>query len=196
MPLYIGSKRVKDLYIGSTKIKELYCGSTKVYSASAPGPVPGTVIFESSTPGTYTVTIPATGNYEIWMVGGGAGGFPTIVSGKQAWMGGASGGYIHGTTKLSAGAYEAVVSPESSIVIGGVYSYTDTTFANQIAKAAAGDCTVTLSGLTATKGNLGTTSTTTGTGGASVYGGYGKGGDASKSSRQNGTPGYLKIVAA
>jgi hypothetical protein len=68
--LYKGSTKIGSFQLGSTKIGKLYKGSTLVYQSKLPA---GQVIFESSTAGTYTVTIPKTQNYYIDLVGGGGG---------------------------------------------------------------------------------------------------------------------------
>lgn len=147
----------------------------------------GTVVFESATPGTYNVTLAHTQNYEIWMVGGGAGAY--MGGGIQ---GGGSGAYIHGITNITSGQYSVIVGS------GGPYwaNGGNTTFISQISGGgihpgsggSGGSYTITLSGLTGTKGNNGERNA----GGASVYGGYGAGGFGRGAS---GGSGYFKIVA-
>ena len=70
-------------------------------------------IFESATPGTYNVTIPVDGVYDIKLVGGGAGGVTFIAYfSDQWWSNGASGGsgsYVYGQKYLTAGTYTVVV---------------------------------------------------------------------------------------
>lgn len=116
MPLYKGGSKIKNLYIGGRKIKELYKGGTKVFSSGLPI---GTVIFESSTPGNYTVTLPESRNYNIICVGGGGGAasvstYRVNSSNQQtavAVAGGGSGGYSQSTVSLMAGTH--------SIQVGG-----------------------------------------------------------------------------
>lgn len=69
------------LYLGSERISELYFGGNKIKELyhgsdlvySAEPPLPQ-VIFESNVAGTYTVTIPRSGRYKVTCVGGGGGG--------------------------------------------------------------------------------------------------------------------------
>ena len=152
MPVYNGNVKQKDLYVGGVKIKEAYYGDIKVYSAGYPA---GTVLFDSSTAGTYTVTLKYTQNYKLWLVGGGSPNVKkTWCAGgacEDTWAGGGSGAMIYGTAKLNKGTY--------TIVIGG--SNANSTFYNQIAghgvqgttwatganPGTPGTATITLSGL-------------------------------------------------
>lgn len=207
MPVYNGSVKQKELYYGGTKIKEAYYGSTKIYSAGYPA---GTVIFEKSTAGTYTVTLKHNQKYEIWMVGGGSGGCHRLqATTAQNWwydnFSGGSGGYIHGIKKINAGTYTLVVGKGGAGGNAGNNAGGNTTGFGETAGGATssgwkyvgkgGSNTTSLS--QSVKGNDGIGSSTgysdpTNAGGASVYGGYGAGGNSHDSP---GVAGYIKIVA-
>lgn len=196
MPAFIGSTKIKEFYIGSTKLKELYCGSTKIWSGKIPA---GTVIFESSTTGTYTVELSKSQNYEVLMVGGGSGAAQRFIQ-PYGSVGGGSGAFISGTTFIEKGTYTVVVGAGG---YGGDMSGAGeaTTFIGQSAGGGTagivgerwpgqgGSYTVTLEGLTGINGNSGSDN---GHGGASRYEGHGAGGWY----RDPGEPGYIKITAA
>lgn len=225
MPIYKGSTKIGQIFIGSSEINSLYKGSVNYFSKAQPtppGPTPGTVIFESSTPGTYQVTIPASGNYAITLVGGGAGGYAyTTVQNK----GGCNGSMITGTTYLEAGTYSlAIGSGAAGAQFGdsGVYDLSDggnTTFLDNIAKGGLGHSrtnlyannnswtyysvpTVVSSGLTGTNGNATNIGTTNGAPSLldGTMAGPGAGGYIYDSGDiwwyTNGINGYAKIMAA
>ena len=194
MPIYYGNVKQKDFYFGGTKIKEVYYGSTKVYSAGYPA---GTVIFESSTPGTYTIKLDYSQKYEIWLVGAVA-----------YAAGGGSGAYVHGTLTVSGGSYSVVVgsanggqsSAFNNIARGGGNGSASSSSSSG---GSGGTYSVT-SGISGVNGNSGESGRDTlyceKSGGASKYGGYGKGGNARAAIKgteyaNNGTNGYVKIVA-
>ena len=67
-------------------------------------------IFESSTGGSYTVNLEATGNYEITCVGGGgAAAMRGVYDDKGYGWGGGSGGAYKGIFNLAAGSYNVIV---------------------------------------------------------------------------------------
>lgn len=68
------------------------------------------IMFENSTPGTYTVNIPFTGDYEITCVGaGGPAAMRGVYDDKGYGWGGGSGGAFKGVFTLAAGSYTVVV---------------------------------------------------------------------------------------
>lgn len=215
--IYKGSVKQKDIYIGSTKIGKVYKGSTLVYQSKLPA---GQVIFESATPGTYTITISKTQNYYIELVGGGAGAYAYLTNSNKA---GTSASMITGTIQITAGTYELVVGSGARGGTGSSdYAYNcpnggDTTFLSQKATGGLGHSAtnyknygnwnyysipvVTLSGLVGTNGIA--TPGTSRTGGVSVYDGnqygYGAGGVVLNNGHTwyhtDGISGYCKIVA-
>ena len=215
MPVYNGNVKQKDLYFGGVKIKEAFYGSTKVYSAGYPQ---GTVIFDSRTAGTHTITLKYKQKYQIWVVGGGGNGGSRQDYGGGAFQtgyaGGGSGAMISGTIIIDKGTY--------SLTIGGAVQ--DTTFLGQVAghgnncslgyatgsPGTPGSYTITLSGLTGKTNNdatygyyntfWGSGGDTNGFGGSSPYNnqrnGPGAGGTANNSNYQKGGyTGYARIVA-
>ena len=68
------------------------------------------ILFENSTPGTYTVNIPFTGDYEVVCVGaGGPAAMRGVYDEKGYGWGGGSGGALKGVFTLAAGSYTVVV---------------------------------------------------------------------------------------
>lgn len=211
--IYIGNTKQKNIYIGNTKIKKVFVGSTLVYTTNTPT---GQVIFESATPGSYMVTIPTSQNYNILLIGGGAGGF---VNTGSAHIGGGSGALIRGTTYINAGTYELIIGAGSNgtqYIESGTMNVADggyTGFINQIAYGgqghnknhssldtqAGGSYFVNLSGLTGINGN----NSNSWSGGLSLYDntqtGYGAGGYTYDRGDMyyytNGINGYAKIIA-
>lgn len=166
----------------------------------------GAVIFESSTPGTYTLTLTEATPCEIHVVGAGAGGGYYQI-GMWSGKGGGSGCYANGSDTLSAGTYTLVVGAGSSksssgnIAAGGTtyISYDNTT----IMSASGGKShaynsegeggTDVYSSLSISQLYIGQNASST-TGGASMYNGYGKGGNGGQTSAENGVNGYIKIT--
>lgn len=133
MPIYKGSTKIKELYIGNTKIKEVYHGSTLVFRSSQYSPEQ--IVFESSTPGTYTLNLLESGKYEVTVVAGGAGSkyfrrSTVFQSHIVIACGGASGSCFKGDIYLPSGNQTIIVgaagkgnmSSSSSNMIGGVSS--------------------------------------------------------------------------
>ena len=77
-------------------VSRIYRGATLIYGYGV-----NDVLFESSTPGTYSLNIKQSGNYEITIVGAGGGGGGS--AGSHAWMGanGGSGAVFKGVVNLS-----------------------------------------------------------------------------------------------
>ena len=177
--IYKGSVKQKDIYIGSTKIGKVYKGSQLVYQSKLPA---GQVIFESATPGTYTVNIPNTQTYHIDLVGGGGGSVEVPFLG---WSNGGSASYIYGDIVLEQGTYALQVgaggAPNS-----GATNESHSTFLGNTAGGGSGNyggtATVVTSGLTGLNG-----SNTTATGWINNYGAGGSNGS-------KGVNGYCKIV--
>lgn len=225
MPIYKGSNKISQIYRGSSELVSLYKGSVKYFSKAQPtppGPTPGTIIFESATPGSHQITIPASGNYTITLVGGGAGGFAYITGFNK---GGCNGTMISGTTHLEAGTYSlAIGSGAGGTQYGNSSTYNlsdggDTTFLGNIAKGGLGHNrtnyyannnswsfysvpTVVSAGLTGTNGNATNVGTTNGAPSLldGTMAGPGAGGYIYDSGDiwwyTNGINGYAKIVAA
>ena len=102
MTLYKGNTKIGTIYHGSTKIGKIYKGSTLVFSGEAyPS---GYVLFESSTPGTYTFTPIANCKVSLILVSGGGGG-----ANNNGRTTGGQGALITGNTTLSKGTEYTVV---------------------------------------------------------------------------------------
>ena len=152
----------------------------------------GTVIFNSSTAGTYTVNIPVDGNYQIIAVGGGGEGGTYLNYTMQVSSYGYGGGYINVYANLTSGSYTAVVgathkqTPQnttfSTFQAGGGHIYYMGTSGAQF-----NVITNNVSDAYQVNSNV-TTITVSG----SNYGSYGKG--ANTYSADGSTPGYLRIV--
>lgn len=173
----------------------------------------GTLLFESSTPGTYTLNVLYPCAVHIDMVGGGSGGasyYSSIVGKIERASGGGSGAYITGNIDIPAGGYSVVVgSGGAGATNGGTAGGGGaTTFFNQTAGGgtshnystggSGGSYAINVSGLTGRNGNKGGGPVEgTAGGGASLYGGYGAGGSAySNNASQwanSGGNGYVKI---
>lgn len=109
MTLHIGDDNIVDIRKGDTKIAKVYHGSDLVW-----GYIPGQVLFESSTPGTYQLYVKCRCKLDIKIVGagGGATSWGAYYSNGYTWNasgGGGSGAYIHGTKEVFAGTYTIVV---------------------------------------------------------------------------------------
>lgn len=184
MPIYKGSVKQKDIYIGSTKIGKVYKGSELVYQSKLPA---GAVLFESATPGNYTVEVKTTQSFHIDLVGGGGG---SVESPFIGWVNGGSASYIYGDVVINAGTYALHIGKGMDpIPYGGSAptNDTNTTFLGNTAGggsgAYGGTATVVTSGLTGLNG-----SNTTATGWINNYGAGGSNGSS-------GVNGYCKIVA-
>lgn len=163
----------------------------------------GTVLFESSTPGTYNINVLYPCTVHVDMVGGGGGGrYKTGASGHTHYYhGGGSGAYITGSININSGGYSIGVAGGGA---GGgsstaAQSGGDSSCFGAIAGGGqrgagvindGGTATVGETGLIGYTGNAGNNG---GAGGASLYGGYGYGGGASRSGGQNGGNGYVRI---
>lgn len=97
---HIGAKTTNDL----KRVKETYNGSTLVR-----GYISNATIFEKSTAGTYTVTIPYNGYYQLWLVGAGGGGMFNSSGNKGSSAAGNSGGYVNVKAYLKKGSYSVTV---------------------------------------------------------------------------------------
>lgn len=97
---HIGAKTTNDL----KRVKETYNGSTFVR-----GYISNATIFEKSTAGTYTVTIPYNGYYQLWLVGAGGGGMFNSSGNKGSSAAGNSGGYVNVKAYLKKGSYSVTV---------------------------------------------------------------------------------------
>lgn len=173
----------------------------------------GEVLFESSTPGTYTLNVLYPCTVHVDMVGGGSGGASYYLKSPLTVArasGGGSGAYITGNIDIPAGGYSVVVgSGGAGATSGGTAGGGGaTTFFNQTAGGgtshnnsavgSGGSYAITVSGLTGRNGNNGGGPVKGGAGGGgSLYGGYGSGGSAySNNGSQSANPGgngYVKI---
>ena len=139
-------------------------------------------IFETSTPGTYTVDITDEG-----------GGHTTGAGVHPYNYGGGSGAYVYGSKTLSVGSYTAIVGAAGS----GSSNGGDSSFDGEIAgggKASTnggGVATTTLSYINGNNGSFG--NVWAGTGGASVYPPYGNGATANNGGLSGQTNGYVLI---
>lgn len=222
MPIYRSVngnwKKTVLAYANGAVIPRIYYGDKLVHEN------PG-IIFESSTPGTYTVKIPYTGNYSIIIVGAGSGGSAEMQTDQSTFVAraraaGASGAYVHGIKAITAGTYTIVVGrgtegkygintavqagdAGSSSAFGEVAGGGKTGIAKCIAAisdpvASSGGVAVTV--LTGEDGNAGSISKDAFgqgvvTGGESKYGGYGAGGSIDGMTAAKGGDGYVKISA-
>lgn len=220
MSITINNDNIKDVYKGSIKIAKIFKGSELLYlSQMYPA---GTVLFENSAAGTYTLNVTKQTFADIILVGGGGGGATSSwSSGNGSGAGGGSGGYSKiEKVLIEAGEYTVVVGAGGSRATA--FEHTRATagtggtssFMNYTAEGGTGgDCALQAGiviagtggvGLTqnGNNGNAGTGYNTTFTGGASVYNGYGKGGNGCATNpggslignTTNGGNGYVKII--
>lgn len=216
MTLHIGNNNIVDIRYGNQKIAKVYKGSDLVW-----GYVPGKVLFETSTPGTYSLYVKCRCKLDIKIVGaGGGGGHGFMVAGQNYYWwssgGGGSGAYVHGIKEVTAGTYTLVVgrggAGEYKNPGGGVGSAGGSSSAfgqtagggkggrgnGWVAETdlggAGGTASTTLSYTNGKKGAGAYNSSSGCAGGASVYGGYGAGAAANSSAPRGGN-GYIKIVA-
>ena len=212
-----GNSSIKNIYWGSTPVKEVWYGPNKIWS-NCPY-TPNQVLFESSTPGTYSLNILTDGVYEVYCIAGGSGGVTKhLILNNNPTASGASGsGYI-GNLKITQGTYHIVVGRGSSGKYGrnekvsdaenssisnvvtsyggkGGKPYNDQTQAvgGNIPTIFAQEISFTLK----QRGNNGIIANYAGvySGGASLYNGYGKGGDVrTRNYANDGANGYVKII--
>ena len=197
MTLNYNNNSVNDVKFNGDDVEILQFNGITVWERYTP-PV---VLFESSAPGNYSLTLTKPTACSVVVVGGGAAG--TSYSFIQKY-GGGSGACVYGTTTLPAGTYSISVgggsvkpSGTSSATAGGYSSITQGNIfiisveggkSHEYNKAGKGGNTFNITdetGLTKVNGNDASSSS----GGSSVYNGYGKGGNYD----QNGDPGYIKI---
>lgn len=220
MTAHKGSQKQSLIYSGGMCIASIRKGGVLVYENKLPA---GRVLVESSTPGTYTYTIPKTQNYYFIIVGAGGG---------SAWGGsghytnynaaGGSGACAAGVIKLAKGTVLTYVvgalganNAGSSVgnypaKAGGLSSLSLSNTAFATANGGGGAIAHIHTSPTRTPGAGGTYTMGTGvvvdslitkngyagindTPGASVYGGFGKG---NATGTVNGTNGYVLIKTA
>ena len=205
MPIYKGSQKISSVFYGNQKIGKIYKGSQLLYSSLA-YPL-DTVLFESSTAGTSTLSL-EEGIYEVYCIGGGGGGWGR----RGVASGGGSGSGFIGQINISKGNYEIMVGTGGaggavSGKTGGnstigdiVKTFGGSGSGNYPSGGAIPEISVTILSTTLNSaGNSGNhNSSSTGivsaAGGASLYNGYGAGGLANRSGGKSGTAGYVKIV--
>lgn len=167
-------------------------------------------------PGTYTINIGESGNYDVIVIGGGAGGaWGMNTYGIRSSSSGGSGAVFIGNIYIPAGIYTCTVGQGGLPAgHGGYGSAGETTSISGIISASGGSQgafaswgTTALSyGGTVTsyttinsttinsEGNNGCTTFNEGSsGGASLYNGFGKGGDAGTDFANQGSSGFLSI---
>ena len=212
-----GNSSIKNIYWGSTSVKEVWYGSNKIWS-NCPY-TPNQVLFESSTPGTYSLNILTDGVYEVYCIAGGSGGAQYKPQGFKWYVAsGASGsGYI-GNLKITQSTYQIVVGRGSSGKYGSKGKVSDaenssisnvvTSYGGKGGKAfddrtqaVGGDIPTTftqeISFTLKQRGNNGILDNNIAfcSGGASLYNGYGKGGDVKiRDYANDGVNGYVKII--
>lgn len=177
---------------------------------------PETVLFESSTPGTYNIALAGSGKYETYCIAGGgrASGSKKQISVGMGKMdsygagGGGSGSGFIGTIKMSKGILPVVVGgPSGDSSIGNyIQSYKggDAWSSRNSGGAGAGGIAPTINAAVTSQtlcssGNSGQSynsyaGSKTAYGGASVYGGHGAGASIYKDGSASGAPGYVKII--
>lgn len=202
MSLHIGSNNIVDIRRGNQKIAKVYKGSDLVW-----GYVPGQVLFESSTPGTYTIRIKCRCKLYVQAVGAGGGRQSTAYPIQGVWHywsgSGGSGAYVYGNKEVYAGTYTITVGAGTaggatadggnSVVFGEVAGggKTGTSWAGGASGGAGGTASTTLNFINGNSGGRWTDGH--GAGGASVYGGYGTGASSNDGAASVG--GYVKITA-
>lgn len=214
MSIFHNLSEIKDVYCGDTKIESIYLGTEQVYTGETCPYTPDQVIFEQSTAGTYSLDILADGQYEVYCIGGGAGGVKYTGGGRMFCASGGSGAGFIGIIEIVKNTYTITVgvggtkntSTSSSVGGGGNSSISSLVIAyaagNHDANTAgpAGAIptinTTIISQTLNRAGNKGSTSSgSTCSGGVSVYSNYGKGGNSGlQSAITNGTAGYVKII--
>lgn len=166
--------------------------------------------------GIYTITIPASGNYEVVAIGGGAGGAwgYDVYGVKHTASGGSGAGFV-GEIYIPAGTYTAYVGAGGSSAgngeYGGAGGNTEIVGIISAGGGAAGAyatwgnntgsdggvlsvLTTVVSSTVNSNGNSGSgTMNAASSGGASVFNGHGKGGDADLSASYQGNSGFLSL---
>lgn len=124
MPIYVGSQKIKDIYYGGVKIGKIYRGNTLVYTSLA-FPI-DTIVYESSTAGSETITL-EEGIYEVYCIAGGSGGAAVggTSTARAVAVGGASGSGFIGKVRLNEGTYRIIVGAGGA-GSSGAYRYTAT----------------------------------------------------------------------
>lgn len=124
MPIYVGSQKIKDIYYGGVKIGKIYRGNTLVYTSLA-FPI-DTIVYESSTAGTETITL-EEGIYEVYCIAGGSGGAAVggTSTARAVAVGGASGSGFIGKVRINKGTYQITVGAGGA-GSSGAYRYTAT----------------------------------------------------------------------
>ena len=74
---------ISSITVGSENIENIYLGEDLLWTAESSPYEPDQVIFEQSTAGTYSLDILADGQYEVYVIGGGAGGASLAYKYKQ-----------------------------------------------------------------------------------------------------------------
>ena len=217
MSIHKGSSLIREsgsygVYHGSTPIKSIYKGSTLIYNFSSY--TPGQVLFESATPGTYSLNIESQTTLYVVLVGAGGGGSSCHYALWERGRNGGQGSMISGNISINAGSYSITIGAAGvgqRLVDNGGSAYgTDggsTTFLGNTAAGGKGSgahtgwydggsdwggdggaATVVTSGLTGSNGANYST--------ASKYGSYGGGGIGNASTAGNGQNGYVLIKVA
>lgn len=124
MPIYVGSKKIKDIYYGGVKIGKIYRGNTLVYTSLA-FPI-DTIVYESSTAVATTITL-EEGIYEVYCIAGGSGGAAVggTSTARAVAVGGASGSGFIGKVRINKGNYQITVGAGGA-GSSGAYRYTAT----------------------------------------------------------------------
>lgn len=192
MTVYSGNRKIGEIYIGSKKIESIYKGNILVYSSKLPT---GTVIFNNSTAGIYTVMIPVSQNYYIEIVGAGASGRKTGILSRKKY-GGGSGAYIYGTQYIAKGSYTVEIGAGQSA--GSNTNGGNSSFNGNVAGGGKGSGSSYTGGtyttsLNGKNGNTGGQSVTANSVYDNTSTGYGAGGFSNTSGSKAG---YVKIVAA
>lgn len=196
--------------------KELMMNAKSIYEEEQ-------ILFESATPGTYTLEIAQNGIYEVSCIAGGGGGSCYYITGMMAHQGscgGASGSGFQCCLELKKGSYQIVVGSGGA---GAAISGSDMPASGNGGNSSFGTCisyggtgvnactayTVAVStggstplipytkkSQTFVKAGNGTTGVKgySASGGAAVYGTYGKGGDVGTHAGYNGNSGYVKVI--
>lgn len=184
---------------------------------------PETILFDSSTPGTYELEIPTEIIAEVYVVAAGSGACVSAggISAKGSRSGGGSGSAFIGVIKIPKGTISLTVGRGGP----GGYKNGEWAYGSAGGNSSLGEIVVAFgaTGSSADKngagagGNGGATpsiaaqilatiqcaagrsgehkmGTAPASGGSSLYGGYGRGGNSNGTSPEAGTNGYIKII--